>query len=105
MFYILVIHSSNVNGNINAGNVSWKKSQFAFSHHSADKSIVTSYYYMYLSYMAARGCKHSADAFCYVYGKFIKTRAKKYSLEKSPKMREASSVLILLDDLKYKKYF
>ncbi|XP_076036895.1 uncharacterized protein LOC143022524 [Oratosquilla oratoria] len=44
--------------------------------------------------MASRGCKHPPDAFCYVCGEFIKTRAKKYSLERSPKMREA-----------YKAYF
>ena len=30
--------------------------------------------------MASRGCKHSADSFCYICGEFIKTRAKKYSL-------------------------
>ena len=44
--------------------------------------------------MTSRGCKHPPDAFCYVCGEFIKTRAKKYSLERSPKMREA-----------YKAYF
>ncbi|XP_058848173.1 uncharacterized protein LOC131698720 [Acipenser ruthenus] len=44
--------------------------------------------------MASRGCKHPADAFCYVCGQFIKTRAKKYSVEASAKMCEA-----------YKAYF
>ncbi|XP_061412233.1 homeobox protein MSX-2-like isoform X2 [Lethenteron reissneri] len=40
--------------------------------------------------MASRGCKHPADTFC----QFIKTRAKKYSVEASSKMCEA-----------YKAYF
>ncbi|XP_058862618.1 uncharacterized protein LOC131704953 [Acipenser ruthenus] len=40
--------------------------------------------------MASRGCKHPADAFC----QFIKTRAKKFSVEASAKMCEA-----------YKAYF
>ncbi|XP_061433243.1 uncharacterized protein LOC133358811 [Lethenteron reissneri] len=44
--------------------------------------------------MASRGCKHPADAFCYVCGQLIKTRAKKYSVEASAKMCEA-----------YKAYF
>ncbi|XP_058858436.1 alpha-ketoglutarate-dependent dioxygenase alkB homolog 3 isoform X2 [Acipenser ruthenus] len=44
--------------------------------------------------MASRGCKHPADAFRYVCGQFIKTRAKKYSVEASAKMCEA-----------YKAYF
>lgn len=44
--------------------------------------------------MASKGCKHPADAFCYVCGIFIKTRAKKYSLATSAKMCEA-----------YKAYF
>ncbi|XP_061409274.1 uncharacterized protein LOC133343600 isoform X2 [Lethenteron reissneri] len=39
--------------------------------------------------MASRGCKHPADAFWYVCGQFIKTRAKKYSVEASAKMCEA----------------
>lgn len=39
--------------------------------------------------MASRGCKHPADAFCYVCGQFIKQRAKKYSVEVSAKMCEA----------------
>ncbi|XP_076344912.1 uncharacterized protein LOC143244332 [Tachypleus tridentatus] len=30
--------------------------------------------------MTSRSCKHSPDAFCYVCGQFIKTRAKKYSV-------------------------
>ncbi|XP_076329709.1 uncharacterized protein LOC143235436 [Tachypleus tridentatus] len=30
--------------------------------------------------MASQNCKHSPDAFCYVCGQFIKTRAKKYSV-------------------------
>ncbi|XP_051524523.1 uncharacterized protein LOC127423891 [Myxocyprinus asiaticus] len=44
--------------------------------------------------MASRGCKHPVDTFCYVCGQFIKTRAKKYSVEASAKMCEA-----------YKAYF
>ncbi|XP_061411223.1 protein LMBR1L-like isoform X2 [Lethenteron reissneri] len=44
--------------------------------------------------MASRGCKHPADAFCYVCGQFIKARAKEYSVEASAKMGEA-----------YKAYF
>ncbi|XP_061413747.1 uncharacterized protein LOC133346224 [Lethenteron reissneri] len=39
--------------------------------------------------MASRGCKHPADAFCFVCGQSIKTRAKKYSVEASAKMCEA----------------
>ena len=35
--------------------------------------------------MASRGCKHSPDEFCYVFGTFIKTRAKKYLLTSSLK--------------------
>ena len=50
--------------------------------------------YLHFSEMASRGCKHPADAFCYVCGQFIKTRAKKYSVEASAKMCEA-----------YKAYF
>ncbi|KAL7888111.1 hypothetical protein AOLI_G00030850 [Acnodon oligacanthus] len=44
--------------------------------------------------MASRGCIHPADAFCYVCGQFIKTRAKKYSVKASAKICEA-----------YKAYF
>ncbi|XP_033209928.1 uncharacterized protein LOC117168404 [Belonocnema kinseyi] len=39
--------------------------------------------------MASRGCKYPADAFFYVCGYFIKTKAKKYSLETCFKMCEA----------------
>ena len=39
--------------------------------------------------MALRKCRHSADAFCYVCGEFIKTRAKKYSVSTSKKMTKA----------------
>ncbi|XP_076325272.1 uncharacterized protein LOC143233190 [Tachypleus tridentatus] len=38
--------------------------------------------------MASRSCKHSPDAFCYVCGQFIKTRAKEYSVIASAKMCE-----------------
>lgn len=38
--------------------------------------------------MASRGFLHPADSFCYVCGKFIKTRAKKYSVEASRIMCE-----------------
>ncbi|KAM5170537.1 uncharacterized protein ACMZJ9_003440 [Mantella aurantiaca] len=44
--------------------------------------------------MASRGCLRSADAFCYVCGHFIKTRARKYSVKACRKMCEA-----------YKAYF
>ncbi|KAM5182246.1 uncharacterized protein ACMZJ9_002631 [Mantella aurantiaca] len=44
--------------------------------------------------MASRGCLRSADAFCYVCGPFIKTRARKYSVKACRKMCEA-----------YKAYF
>ncbi|XP_075927323.1 uncharacterized protein LOC116945426 isoform X2 [Petromyzon marinus] len=44
--------------------------------------------------MASRGWKHLADAFCHVYGQFIKKRARKYSVEASAKTSEA-----------YKAYF
>ncbi|XP_076365929.1 uncharacterized protein LOC143254903 [Tachypleus tridentatus] len=44
--------------------------------------------------MASRSCKHYPDAFCYVCGQFIKTRAKKYSVTTSAIMCEA-----------YKAYF
>lgn len=44
--------------------------------------------------MASRGCLHPADAFCYVCGQFIKTRARKYSVKACRKMCEA-----------YKAYF
>ncbi|KAM5158298.1 LOW QUALITY PROTEIN: uncharacterized protein ACMZJ9_009581 [Mantella aurantiaca] len=44
--------------------------------------------------MASRGCLRSADAFCYVCGHFIKTRARKYSMKACRKMCEA-----------YKAYF
>ncbi len=44
--------------------------------------------------MASRGCNHSPDAFCYICGQFIKTRAKKFSVTASGKMCEA-----------YKTYF
>ncbi|KAM5145528.1 uncharacterized protein ACMZJ9_012878 [Mantella aurantiaca] len=44
--------------------------------------------------MASRGCLRSADAFCYVCGHFIKTRARKYSVKACQKMCEA-----------YKAYF
>ncbi|KAM5191694.1 uncharacterized protein ACMZJ9_001951 [Mantella aurantiaca] len=46
------------------------------------------------SQMASRGCLRSADAFCYVCGHFIKTRARKYSVKACRKMCEA-----------YKAYF
>ncbi|XP_076818916.1 uncharacterized protein LOC143464805 [Clavelina lepadiformis] len=36
-----------------------------------------------------RICKHSADAFCFICGQFIKTRAKKHSVLASVKMCEA----------------
>ena len=36
--------------------------------------------------MASRGCLHPTDAFCYVCGQFIKTRAKKISVKASVKM-------------------
>ncbi|XP_076373123.1 uncharacterized protein LOC143257936 [Tachypleus tridentatus] len=44
--------------------------------------------------MASKSCKHSPDAFCYVCGQFIKTKAKTYSVTASAKMCEA-----------YKAYF
>src|SRR6218665_1269566 len=44
--------------------------------------------------MVSRGCLHPADAFCYVCGQFIKTRARKYSVKACGKMCEA-----------YKAYF
>lgn len=44
--------------------------------------------------MASRGCLHPADAFCYVCGQFIKTRARKFSVKACRKMCEA-----------YKAYF
>ena len=44
--------------------------------------------------MSKRGCKHSTDAFCFVCGEFIKTRAKKHSVL-------ASAVLCKA----YKSYF
>ena len=39
--------------------------------------------------MASRGCLHPADAFCYVRGQFIKTRARNYSVEACHKRCEA----------------
>ncbi|XP_076369509.1 uncharacterized protein LOC143256316 isoform X2 [Tachypleus tridentatus] len=45
-----------------------------------------------LSEMASRSCKHSPDAFCYVCGQFIKTRAKNYSVTASAKTCEAYKV-------------
>ncbi len=36
--------------------------------------------------MASRGCNHFPDAFCYICGQFIKTRAKKFSVTASAKM-------------------
>src|SRR6218665_3359506 len=39
--------------------------------------------------MASRGCLHPADAFCYVRGQFIKTKARKYSVKACRKMCEA----------------
>jgi hypothetical protein len=39
--------------------------------------------------MTSRGCKYSADAFCYICGEFIKERAKKYQVKTSVKMCEA----------------
>ncbi|XP_066451739.1 uncharacterized protein [Eleutherodactylus coqui] len=44
--------------------------------------------------MASRSCKHPADSFCYVCGEFLKTRAKKSSVQASQRMCEA-----------YKAYF
>ncbi len=38
------------------------------------------------SEMASRGCNHFPDAFCYICGQFIKTRAKKFSVTASAKM-------------------
>ena len=38
---------------------------------------------------SSRGCQYSADAFCYVCGEFIKTRAKKYAVSSSKKMAQA----------------
>jgi hypothetical protein len=48
--------------------------------------------YLRFSEMASRRCKHLADAFCYVCGQFIKTRAKKYFVEACAKMCEAYKV-------------
>ena len=42
--------------------------------------------------MVSRGCLHPADAFCYVCGQFIKTRARKYSVKACRKMCEAYKV-------------
>src|SRR6218665_1799872 len=39
--------------------------------------------------MASRGSLHPADAFCYVRGQFIKTKARKYSMKACRKMCEA----------------
>jgi len=39
--------------------------------------------------MTSRGCKYSANAFCYICGEFIKERAKKYQVKTSVKMCEA----------------
>ena len=40
--------------------------------------------------MSKRGsCKHSPDAFCFICGKFIKTRARKHFVLASAKMCEA----------------
>jgi len=39
--------------------------------------------------MTSRGCLHPADAFCYVWGQVIKTRARKYSVKACRKMCEA----------------
>ncbi|XP_076359557.1 uncharacterized protein LOC143251981 isoform X2 [Tachypleus tridentatus] len=39
--------------------------------------------------MASRSCKHSPDAFFYLCGQLIKTRAKTYSMTASAKMCEA----------------
>ena len=40
--------------------------------------------------MSKRGsCKHFPDAFCFICGEFIKTRAKKHSVLASAKMCEA----------------
>ena len=39
--------------------------------------------------MALRKCHYPADAFCYVCGEFIKTRARKYSVSTSQKMNKA----------------
>ena len=45
--------------------------------------------------MSKRGsCKHSPDAFCFIRGEFIKTRARKHFVLASAKMCEA-----------YKSYF
>jgi len=44
--------------------------------------------------MASRSYLHPADAFCYVCGQFIKTRARKYFMKACRKMFEA-----------YKAYF
>ena len=44
--------------------------------------------------MASKSCKHFANAFCFVCGQFIKTRARKLSVQSSIRMCEA-----------YKAYF
>jgi len=44
--------------------------------------------------MATRGCKRSADSFCYICGYFIRVRAKKHAIKEPSKIHEA-----------YKAYF
>ena len=44
--------------------------------------------------ISSKGCKHSANAFCFVHGEFIKTRARKHSVQASIRMCES-----------YKAYF
>ena len=39
--------------------------------------------------MSGRGCKYSADSFCYVCGEFFAKRAKKHCLESSIRAKEA----------------